>query len=176
MKRETFLDLNEALQNPGKKLLFAVSTELEDEEDLDLLEPLTGEIEAISTGNVLLLNSKLKTTLVTECARCGTPINLVLDFKMEDQFDVEGVPSCYASDGYAHVVTDEPYPVFQGNNLIRDAYLRQGLLLNMPLQPLCTDSWEKDCPNAPKLPESKIEEGHPAMQALQKLRHDEEDE
>lgn len=176
MKRETLLDLNEALQNPGKKLLFAVSTELENEEDLDLLEPLAGEIEAISTGNLLLLTSNLQTILVTECARCGTPINLDLKFKMEDQFDVEGVPSCYASDGYAHVVSDEPYPVFQGNNLIRDTYLRQGLLLNIPLQPLCTQSWDEECANAPAVREEPMESGHPAMQALQKLRHDEEGE
>lgn len=174
MKRENLLDLNEALQHPGKKLVFPIRTELENEEDLDLLEPVTGEIEGISTGNLLLLESRLKTKLVSECARCGAPLELNIDCEMSDNFEVEGIPSSYASDGHAHVVDDEPYPLFKGNALLRDEYVRQGLLLNIPLQPLCTGSWDIPCPETAEQREvdvkiTELNVGHPGLQALDQL-------
>jgi uncharacterized protein len=177
MKRENLLDLNEALQHPGKKLVFPINTELETEEDLDLLEPVTGQIEGVSTGNLLFLESHLMTRLVTECARCGTPIELDIDFEMTDNFDVDGIPSSYASDSHAHIVEDEPFPLFKGNSLMRDEYVRQGLLLNVPMQPLCTGSWDIPCPEAPVIEEPPAAEpgaGHPALQALNKLKDPED--
>lgn len=171
MKRHGLIDLNEAVQNPGKRLAFAVETVLPDEEDIDLLEPLSGEIEAVSTGNALLVSAHFKTKAVVECARCGEPLEYSLDFDMEDDFAVEGVPSCYASDGYAEVVSDEADPVFDKNGLIFDKYARQGLILNLPTQPLCSGSWDTPCPNTAPATRSAAG-GHPAMQALEQYRSD----
>ncbi|MBS1724019.1 MAG: DUF177 domain-containing protein [Armatimonadetes bacterium] len=167
MKREGLLDLNEAVQHPGKKLAFEVRTALDQEEDLDLLEPVSGTIEAVSTGNLLLLTSRFKTRAVFECARCGAPIEKDLEFVMDDQFAVEGVPSAYSREGYAHVVEDEPEPMFQENSLILDHYVRQGLIVNVPSQPLCSDSWDGPCKEEVKGQENERLSGHPAFKALQ---------
>lgn len=174
MKRDDLLDLNEAVQNPGKRLNFSIKTHLDQEEDLDLVAPLVGEISAISTGNILLLSANVSTRVVVECARCNGPIEQDLVFTMEDDFDVEGVPSCYGSDGFAKIAPEpEPEPLFQNNMLIRDVYLRQGLLVNLPVQPLCEFGWEGDCPNARELPGTSNSEGHPAFEGLQRLKmHD----
>ncbi|MBX3113675.1 MAG: hypothetical protein KF836_03840 [Fimbriimonadaceae bacterium] len=169
MKHHGLLDLNEAIQNPGVKLSFEVQTELPEEEDLDLIEPITGSIEAVSTGNALLINAKFKTKCVVECARCGEPLEKELAFEMEDDFAVEGVPSCYGSDGYAEVVCDEPYPLFKGNNLNPDLYSRQGLFVSMPDQPLCQFGWDGPCPNA-AITEKLKDGGHPGMQILEQFR------
>lgn len=148
MRREDLLDLNEALQHPGRKLAFDITTELKREEDIDLISPVTGSLEAVSTGNLLLLSGEFKTTLVVDCARCSGPIEREVSFEIEEQFPVEGVPSSYSAQDYARVVPDEPYQLFDGNNLIADALLRQNLLLSIPLQPLCSFGWEGPCPNA----------------------------
>ena len=71
MTREGLLDLNEAVQHPGTKLRFEIATDLRDEQDLDLLEPVTGVLEAQSTGNVLLVRAEFCARCVLECARCG---------------------------------------------------------------------------------------------------------
>ena len=169
MTREGLLDLNEAVQHPGKKLVFDVQTELKHEEDIDLLEPVTGQLRAVSTGNLLLVDADLSTRAVLECARCSAPIELDLEFQMSDQFLVEGLPSAYSHEGYAKVVADEPEPMFQGNSLIFDSYVRQGLLLNLPAQPLCSGSWDGPCKGeVPKL-EGAGESGHPAFIALSSL-------
>lgn len=169
MKRHGLVDLNEAVQNPGKRLVFDISTELDEVEDIDLLIPLVGVLDGVSTGNALIVKSEFKTRIVVECARCSEPLELDIEFTMNDDFPVEGIPSCYGSDGYAEVVNDEEFPLFDKNGLKIDDYLRQGLLLNLPAQPLCSESWDVPCKNAPSLQtESKF--GHPAMQNLEKFR------
>jgi uncharacterized protein len=172
MRREDLLDMNEAVQNPGKKLVFDVKTELPQEEDLDLVEPVEAHIEAVSTGNLLLVNGSFQTKCVLECARCGAPLSIALDYEMDDHFPVEGVPSCYASDGYAKVVPDdEPYPIFHNNALKRDTWIRQGLLINIPVQPLCSFGWDGPCPNAEGVDRSKEgSKGNPAFESLANLR------
>jgi uncharacterized metal-binding protein YceD (DUF177 family) len=152
MKREDLLDLNEALQFPGKKLEFTFVTELQQEEDIDLLTPVEGWLEAVSTGNVLLVKAEFKTSLVLECSRCTHPLEQELTFVMEDEFMVEGIPSSWSHEGFAKVVFDEPEKLFEGNGLYRDRYVRQGLLVNLPLQPLCSGGWDDPCPFAANRP------------------------
>ena len=69
MKREDLLDLNEALQNPGFVIGVDLSTELPEEEDLDLVKPLEGWLEAKSTGNMLLVEGEFTTRCVLPCSR-----------------------------------------------------------------------------------------------------------
>jgi uncharacterized metal-binding protein YceD (DUF177 family) len=164
MRRDDLLDLNDVLQHPGRKIAVEITTELETEEDLDLLKPLEGELRAISTGNLLLIEGEFTTRLVLECARCGSPTETEVEFELNEQFTVEGVPSSLSSQDMAKVVSDEPYPLFDENNLMVEALLRQNLLVNMPVQALCPFGWEKECPmakergaNLPVAPAGRIE-------------------
>ncbi len=171
MRREGLLDLNEAVQNPGKRLEFDVVSELQHEEDLDLIEPVSGRIRAVGTGNLLLLEGEFRTTCVLECARCGEPLHVEVRYEMSDQFDVEGVPSSFGSGCYAEVVEDEPSPLFQKNALVTERWIRQGLIVNLPTQVLCSYGWDGPCPNAAKLPHtSEGPHGHPAMERLRLLK------
>jgi len=177
MRRDDLLDLNDVLQHPGRKLEVDISTELAQEEDLDLVKPLEGYLEAIYTGNILLLNGKFSTRMVLECARCSEPLEVDVSFDIDEQFPVEGVPSSYSAQDYARVVPDEPYELFDGNNLIVENLLRQGLLVEVPIQPLCEFGWDGDCPIAkkkgvPPLPP----EGRPEFGKLANLMKNEEDD
>lgn len=148
MRREDLLDLNDVLQHPGRKVSVDVATELPEEADLDLVKPLSGYLEAVSTGNILLLEGSFSAEVVVECARCGAPIEVPVQFELEEQFPVEGTPSSFSSQDYARVAPDEPYDMFDGNSLMVEALLRQTLLVNMPMQPLCGYGWEGPCPIA----------------------------
>ncbi len=145
MKRDDLLDLNEALQHPGKTIAVDLSTELPSEGEIDLVKPLEGYLEAVSTGNVLLITGEFTTCAMCECARCGAAIEQPIDFVMEEEFTVDGIPSIYASDDYARVRNDEEEPLFHENSLIVESLLRQGLLLNLPVQPLCSAGWDGPC-------------------------------
>lgn len=147
MKRDDLLDLNDVLQHPGRTITVEVSTEMEKEEDIDLVTPLEGYLEAVSTGNLLLLTGQFTTRAVIECSRCGNPVEVDVTFEIDEQFPVEGTPSSMNSQDMAKVKDDEPYPLFDENNLMVEALLRQDLLIAMPLQVFCPDGCE-----APKLP------------------------
>ncbi len=164
MTREGLLDLNEAVQHPGTKLRFEIATDLRDEQDLDLLEPVTGVLEAQSTGNVLLVRAEFCARCVLECARCGEPLTKEVEFKMSDEFMVEGTPSGFGTGSQA-LIQDED-GLFKKNSLIGDSYVRQGLLVSLPQQPLCEHGWDGKCPNAERLARPGQYEGHPAMQQL----------
>lgn len=171
MKRYDLLDLNDALQHPGRKIGVDLSTELPEEEDLDLVRPVEGYLEAVSTGNLLLIEGEFKTRCVVECARCGAPLELDVEFRMEEQFPVEGTASVYAKDEYAHVEAEEDFPLFEGNNLMVENLIRQGLIVNLPVQPLCQHGWDGECPEARKRgAELTREEAHPGFGDLAKLK------
>jgi len=178
MRREDLLDLNDVLQHPGRKLSVDISTELPEEADIDLVAPLEGYLEAVSTGNLLLVTGNFKTRAVVECARCGSPLEVDIAFEVEEQFPVEGVPSSFGAQDYARVVPDEePYELFEGNNLIVEALLRQDLLISMPLQALCSHGWEEPCPVAALKGEAKSSSsGRPEFEKLAKLLKPEEEE
>jgi uncharacterized protein len=149
MRRDDLLDLNEVLQHPGKKLEVEIATDLPQDSDVELLRPLEGYLEAVSTGNLLLLKGQFETNAIVECARCGAPIEVPVSFEVEEQFPVEGVPSSYASQDYARVAAeDEPYPLFEGNSLMAETLLRQDLLVALPVQALCQYGWDGPCPVA----------------------------
>lgn len=142
MRRGDLLDLNDVLQHPGRKIEVEIQTDLEEEGDLDLLEPLEGTLEAVSTGNLLLITGNFRTRAVVECSRCNAPVEADIEFELDEQFPVVGVPSSFSSQDMARVEAEEPYPLFDGNNLMVEALLRQDLLLAMPLQPLCPQGCE----------------------------------
>ncbi|MCB8932072.1 MAG: DUF177 domain-containing protein [Fimbriimonadaceae bacterium] len=169
MKRDDLLDLNDVLQHPGRRLEVDISTELQEEGELDLVSPLEGTLDAVSTGNLLLIKGTFRTRAVVECARCGEPLEKDVAFEMDEQFPVEGVPSSYSSQDFARVTSDEPEAMFEGNTLMVEALLRQGVLLSLPLQPLCPHGWEEPCP-AEQAREAKARDrSAPATGAFAKL-------
>ena len=174
MRRDDLLDLNDVLQHPGRKLSVEVSTDLPEEAELDLVAPLEGTLECVSTGNLILFTGSFASRGVFECARCGAPIEVDLSFDMDESFPVEGVPSSYGSNDVARVVCDEPAPLFDGNQLMADMLLRQGLLLSLPLQPLCSFGWEGPCPTAAaKIAAGTAQPVNPEWSKLTQLLEDE---
>lgn len=176
MRRDDLLDLNDVLQHPGRRLAVDISTEFDQEEEMDLVAPLEGTLETVSTGNLLLVTGEFKTRMVMECARCSEPIELEVAFQMEEQFDVEGTPASFGTQGFAKIVSDEPTPLFDENHLLVEALVRQGLLLAIPVQPLCEFGWEGACPRA-KAAEERAGEavGRPEFSKLATIFEQEED-
>lgn len=144
MKKPRVLDLNEAIQHPGTPLIFEVESVLEEEPDLDLAQPIKGKLNAISTGNLLMINGEFETVVILECARCLKPIEVPIRFSVEEEFDVQGVPSRSGGKSFAQVQNhdDEFENLFSGNALLYEELLRQNIWLNIPEKPLCAENCE----------------------------------
>lgn len=172
MRRDDLLDLNDVLQHPGRKIEVDIATELDEEADLDLVAPLEGYLEAVSTGNLLLISGKFATRAVVECSRCSAPVEVDVEFEVDEQFPVEGTPSSLNHQDMAKVKPDEPFPLFEGNSLMVEALLRQDLLLAMPLKPECLDG----CVNPPKGLNVDGGKGRPEFASLADLLEPKEQE
>lgn len=175
MKREDLIDLNDVLQYPGRQLAVDITTELPEESDIDLVQPVEGFLEAVSTGNALLITGKFSAKAVVECARCDGPLEIELEFEVDEQFGVQGVPSSMNPQDMARVVADEPYELFDGNSLMVENLLRQALLLAYPVQPLCEFGWDGDCPTAKDSVARKPAALRTEFEALANLIHTDEE-
>lgn len=176
MKRDDMLDLNDALQHPGRVIAVDISSDMTQEEDVELTSPVEGFLEAYSTGNLLMVKGEFKTRCTLECARCGGPLEQDLKFEIEEDFPVVGVASMYAQDDHARVVSEEDFPLFDENHLIVEALLHQGLILNLPQAPLCAFGWDGDCPEAANREVTRPSEPKPGpLGALSQLLDPEED-
>ena len=165
MRRDDLLDLNDVLQHPGRRIEVEISTEMEDEGELDLVEPLVGELQALSTGNLLLITGNFKTRAVLECSKCGNATEIDVEFELDEQFAVEGTPSSLNHQDMSKVVDDEPYPLFEGNQLMVEALLRQDLILALPLKPEC----EGGCQTPSGTKTSSADAGRPEFSSLAQL-------
>lgn len=147
VRRDDLLDLNDVLQHPGRELAVDISTELPEMEDLDLVAPVEGFLEAVSTGNALLLTGEFKARVVLECSRCDRPVELEIDFVLDEQFGVVGIPSSMSHQDFAKVESDpdEPVKFFEENNLMVEALIQQTLLLNLPIHPACEGEAVAEC-------------------------------
>jgi len=172
MKRSKLVDLNDAVQHPGRVVDFEVETGLEEEEDVDLLGPITGRLEAVSTGNVLFVKGKLNADLVLECSRCLKPVEVRISVLVHEEFDVEGVPAGFGNRQHAEVTEDgEAYPLFDGNQLRWEDLVRQSLWLSMPSRTVCRE----DCDGIEGY-EPPDEGARPELAALGQLLTNDEEE
>lgn len=171
MKRPKLVDLNDAVQHPGRTVAFDVDTALEEEEDVDLLRPITGQLEAVSTGNLLFVDGTLRIELVLECSRCLKPVDVKMDLQVHEEFFVEGIPAGFGNREYAEVKEEgEAYPLFEGNNLRWEDLVRQSLWLSMPTRTVCSD----DCPGIGDY-QPPPDSSRPELAVLSQLLEDEEE-
>jgi uncharacterized protein len=162
MRKPRVLDLNDAVQHPGRHATFDVEVDLDEEEDIDLLEPIRGSLDAVSTGNRLIVTGDFRARLIMECSRCLASVPVDVEVGLEEEFPVVGTPAGYGSGEYAEVrEEDEPSPLFEGNHLRYEDLIRQNLWLNMPLRPLCRE----DCKGIEGVGEEE-HHGRPEFEAL----------
>lgn len=147
MKRPHTLDLNDVIQHPGRRLSYDISLAPKAIQDVELHTPLTGELEAVSTGNALLLKGDFQAQIWVECSRCALRFAEPISFKAQDEFILEGTPAAHSHHSNAKVIDDEPYPLFEGNALLLDEFVHQHLVLNLPTKPLCQEACEGLCPH-----------------------------
>ena len=171
MKRPKQVDLNDAVQHPGRVVSFEVETSLEEEEDVDLLRPITGNLQAVSTGNMLFIDGVLRAEMILECSRCLKPVEVKMDLQVHEEFTVDGVPAGFGNREYAEVKEEgEAYPLFDGNSLRWEDLVRQKLWLAMPTRTVCSAA----CPGIGDF-EPHDGQARPELAALSQLLEDEEE-
>jgi uncharacterized protein len=181
MRLPLMLDLNDVVQHPGRRVEFPLQIWLDREEVPPQAEPIDGTLCVESGGRLIHLEGDFHVDVWLECARCMARFREPVEFHVEEDYSIVGTPSGVSSRSYAEVDDQEPYPLFEGNKLLIEELLRQYLLLQLPMQPLCRTDCKGLCSHCGQnLNEGQCgcseETSHPAFAKLAQLWYAEEAE
>ena len=162
---------------PGTLRDYAVeAVDVDPGEGLVLAEPVNGAIRLTRTNRGLVVNAKLRTVLVGECARCLRPLVTAVTMRIDEEvlptIDLASglpVPLEEGGDPEAPRLTDH-------HELELRPLVAEAISLQEPIAPLC----EPDCPGLCPECGERMEPGHehgegpidPRMEALLAFRVD----
>jgi uncharacterized protein len=109
-------------------------------DDVELADPITGEVRLTNSGRSVIVQGQLQTTLAEQCSRCLRPAKAHLRVKFEE----EALPSVDVESGGPLASDEEPDALrLDGNHeLDLEPILRDAISLGEPIAPLC----RPDCP------------------------------
>ncbi|MGE0785309.1 MAG: DUF177 domain-containing protein [Sandaracinaceae bacterium] len=110
-------------------------------EDTDLRAGHEGalKISAHKQGRDVVINGRLTAGLVGECARCLNDANLEVDTRFATLLVARGAELRAAPDEAELTPEELDREFFTGETIVLDASVREQLLLEVPMQVLCTD-------------------------------------
>ena len=122
---------------------FAVTPDPElDGADLRVDVPTSGDFTLTNTGAALILRGKANGALRLSCSRCLEEFVQRVEFPLEEEFDLVADSDAPQPEEIRAVDANDTAPVIEGTVLDVGELLRQSLILEAPLQPLCRE----DCP------------------------------
>lgn len=135
------LDLSEIAHNIGKRQKYAIDQPCweKEESDVGCVGKIVGEVDFSNTGRLIIARGWLTACLEMECSRCLTSFRTPVETKIEEQFEI---PNYQATlNGVEDEEEDapvEPDPLFEDNILDLSAFVREILMLSVPIRPLCS--------------------------------------
>lgn len=134
------LDLNEIAHNVGKRQKYTVDEPCWEDEEAGVrcVGSVSGNIEFSNTGRLMIARGRLSARLELECGRCLTKFETPVETNIEEEFEL---PNYQAAD--ERIEEEEPEapsetePLFVDNIFDLSEFIRQSLVLSVPIQPLC---------------------------------------
>jgi uncharacterized protein len=145
------LDLSEISQRPGMRVVVDVDQPCVDGADFGCAEPVRGQLTFANSGDLLLIDGKVRTTVELPCDRCLEPARLPSEVAVEERFPLVEVL-------HPRLPTEEE-PEFDntlatvihldaGKPILNlDEQIRQQLVMNLPIQILCAPDCRGLCPH-----------------------------
>ena len=106
--------------------------------------PAKGRLEFTNTGSLLLVTGDVETELKLQCGRCLVDMTYPVHLKVEEEFRLEKI-----GDAIRALPLDEgdtESELVKDNILDVQEVIRQDLLLEVPIQPLCRPDCRGLCP------------------------------
>ncbi|MGC8832885.1 MAG: YceD family protein [Armatimonadota bacterium] len=145
------LDITELLRVPLSNVEYLVDQPCPADLGVESRSPVTGHLVFSSTSNLLMIRGEFKADLVLECVRCLEHMVVSVCAQIEEDFRLRGHQIVSGADQSEGEELDENLlAVFRNGELDLDEYIRQHLLLAMPLFPLCKEDCLGLCPHCGK--------------------------
>lgn len=111
--------------------------------------PFVGQLEAVNTGDAIVVDVKLKGNAEVSCARCLTRLTLPLDVRVSEEFR-RGTPPPGQPPGEQVEEDGNVFTYFEGDQINLDEMIRQNILLELPTAPLCSPDCKGLCASCGK--------------------------
>jgi uncharacterized protein len=123
-------------------------------DELQLPGPIRGHARLMRTSEGILVHSEHAAPVILECARCLDEVRL----EIKGAFDEEFLPSVDLRTGLPVALPneDEQPRIDEHHEIDLDELLRQNILTNLPLQPLC----EAACPGLCEICGQRLDSAH----------------
>jgi uncharacterized protein len=144
------LDLSEISQRSGMRIVVEIDQPCVEEAHFGCAEPVRGQLTFANSGDLLLIDGKVHTTVELPCDRCLEPARLPTEVVVEERFALEEVlhprlpteEDAEFDNTLATVIhLDAGKPMLNLDELIR-----QQLVMNLPIQVLCDPDCRGLCP------------------------------
>jgi uncharacterized protein len=143
------LDLSEIISRLGMRYEYPVEEPPIVDEDLECVDPITGNIVFTNTGSVLLIDGKVQTTVVLPCGRCLAYFREPVHLPISEQFEMVTKPGGPRGKPMNVVLEEDESPIagklFDGNLFDLTEMLRQGIMLALPTRPLHDEACKGLC-------------------------------
>ncbi|HEX5323877.1 MAG TPA: DUF177 domain-containing protein [Capsulimonadaceae bacterium] len=137
------IDLAEIIRTVGKQQAYEIDEPPFTDEDVEYVAPIRGRVTVTNSGRVLLVRGSVDTVVSLECARCLIDVRQPVHAILDEQFSLSEVENAVYHDVAPTIVQDEenevPPGLFDGNVMNLNVLIRQAVILNSPLRPLCRE-------------------------------------
>lgn len=136
------IDITPLLQNVGNTLKIDETEEVSYPEDcLVMTRPVHIKGEITNSGEVIILEGKVETTVKLNCSRCLREFDHPMSFEIEEEYSLH--PAKPEGKGkYGLKKDDFVFAVGSDNTINVSEALRQDILTEIPIKPLC----DNNCP------------------------------
>lgn len=108
-------------------------------------QPFTGKADIWNSGDELLVRARLSGEVQVECSRCLTRFSLPMEVSFEEFFR-EGRTEALASEAEEEA-EDRSITLYEGDEIDLTDPLRDNVLLELPMKPLCRVDCKGLCPH-----------------------------
>ena len=158
-----YLDLTDILRAPGTSVQKPIDLAPAMLDDIELKAPLKGWVKATNARRNLVISGHVSTVMVQDCARCVEPFDQSIALELEAvapvRYFLSRLNGTIESDEHEtqnELTADELAALFDAHTLDVLELIRQAIVLQTPIAPLCSP----DCaglPEAPAFQEEKEE-------------------
>lgn len=165
MKDPFIFKVSELLKEVGAEVLLVFEGQPRFEEaPFDLSGNLELDLEITNTGLTLLVAGNISGKVVLICARCQKNFEAPFVLKIEEQFARQSELKSASEKKEVQLETDDfIFPISDEETIDLKELIRQNILMNLPLKPLCS-------PNCPEVGQNLLEKSDPRFGELKKIK------
>lgn len=146
-----YLDLTDVVRESGNASEKPIRIAPQTLDDIEIVEPVTGRVRATNARQNIVVDGEAQTVVTMECARCLSDYRQPLDLTLEavapmSYFRALIKGASTLPEDEEEAVDDEIASLFDANSLDVLELVRQAIVLQSPLKPLCSP----DCAGLPE--------------------------